>query len=330
MSDILFIECKICNCKCNGFKGLATHIAINHKDISLEQYYIKYINTSNNIKCKFCDNKPEFKNLTVGYSKYCKQHKINNTKHTCKICNKAIYLQGIIRHLHTHNIDSLKLYYDKYLKKQNEGLCKICNKPTNFINLRLGYHEYCSCTCMGKDDNILEKRKQTCLTFYGVDNTGKLPQSLNAGLKAYKEKTGLDNPSQDEKIIAKGRHKYKYNDIFFDSSWELAYYIWLTDNNIPFQYHPEIKFEYTYNNKKHYYFVDFYVNNEYQELKGPQFFDENKNFINPYDRNLDELYKEKYKCMLNNNIKIILDCKQYIKYVHKTYGKNFITNCKIY
>jgi hypothetical protein len=29
---------------------------------------------------------------------------------------------------------------------------------------------------------------------------------------------------------------YKYNNIIFDSSWELAYYIWLNDNNIKFIY----------------------------------------------------------------------------------------------
>ena len=33
-------------------------------------------------------------------------------------------------------------------------------------------------------------------------------------------------------------HKYKYNDLKFDSSWELAYYIWLKDNNIQFTYQP--------------------------------------------------------------------------------------------
>lgn len=259
MSDILFIECKICHKQCKNFGGLGTHIIRAHPDITPADYYKIYLKTN-----------------------------------------------------------------------ENEGKCIICGNNTAFIRLSIGFHKYCSCICMGKDDDIIEKRKQTCLTRYGVDSSGKLPQSLGAGLKAYYKKTGLLNPAHDEALQRKGRQKYEYNNITFDSSWELCYYIWLKDNNIPFIYHPKIKFEYTFNNKVHYYFVDFWVNGIYQELKGPQFFDEFNNFINPYDRSLDEQYKEKYNCMLNNNIEIIKNCDEYIRYVHKNYGKNFISQYKKY
>ena len=259
MSDVLFIECKICHKQCKNYTSLGTHIVRAHPTITLADYYKTYLKTN-----------------------------------------------------------------------ENEGKCLICGKDTAFKRLSIGFHKYCSCTCMGKDDTVIEKRKQTCLERYGVDSSSKLPQAHCAGLKAYYKKTGLINPAYDENNYRKGRQKYEYNNIVFDSSWELCYYIWLTDNNIPFTYHPEIKFEYMYNNKIHYYFVDFYVNGIYQELKGPQFFDEYGNFINPYDRSLDEQYNEKYKCMLNNNIEIIKNCNQYIRYVHKKYGKNFISQYKKY
>ena len=89
-------------------------------------------------------------------------------------------------------------------------------------------------------------------------------------------------------------------------------------------------FSYSYNGEEHLYFVDFQVNDEYIELKGPQFFDEMGNFINPYDRTLDALYKQKYNCMINNGIKIIRDCKIYLNYVKQKYGKNFIKEHKRY
>lgn len=259
MSDILFIECKICHKLCKNFGGLGTHIIKSHKDISPEEYYNNYLKNDD-----------------------------------------------------------------------NEGICPVCGQKSKFIKLSLGYHKYCSCLCAGKDSKVLDKRKATCLDKYGVDNSGKLPQSKGAGLRAYYEKTGIINPAQDKDILKRGRQKYEYNNIMFDSSWELCYYLWLKDNNIDFIYHPQIKFNYEYNGIKHYYFVDFYVNGIYQELKGPQFFDKDGNFINPYDKNANELYKAKYNCMLNNNIQIIKNCDKYINYVYRKYGKKFIKEHKRY
>ena len=37
-------------------------------------------------------------------------------------------------------------------------------------------------------------------------------------------------------FFIKGCKFYCYNNVMFDSSWELAYYIWLKDNNINFEY----------------------------------------------------------------------------------------------
>jgi len=38
-----------------------------------------------------------------------------------------------------------KNYYDTYLKTNKlDGLCKICNKQTDFINLQKGYKQTCS------------------------------------------------------------------------------------------------------------------------------------------------------------------------------------------
>lgn len=46
---------------------------------------------------------------------------------------------------------------------------------------------------------------------------------------------------------------------------------------------------------------------EYIEIKGEQFFDENNNFINPFDssENANILAELKYKCMQDNNVKIL-------------------------
>ena len=110
------------------------------------------------------------------------------------------------------------------------------------------------------------------------------------------------------------KKKYKYNGINFDSAVEIAYYIWLTDNHIEFQYKPKIVFYYEYNDKQHFYMPDFKVQDQYVEIKGNQFFDKNGDMQNPYDHSQDELYRAKQKCMELNNVKI-LKFDEYKKYL---------------
>lgn len=51
-------------------------------------------------------------------------------KEICKICGELTVLS---KHIRKHNLTT-KEYYDKYLKKDNEGICPVCNKLyTNVI-----------------------------------------------------------------------------------------------------------------------------------------------------------------------------------------------------
>jgi len=169
-----------------------------------------------------------------------------------------------------------------------------------------------------------KKRKNTCLNRYGVEHHMKNKNISSHLFDNYKEKTGYDCPMHNPEIIKKNHKKgYVYNNLFFDSSWELAYYIYLIDFNINFEYHPKNYIEYLdNNNKKHVYQPDFIVNNEFQEIKGDQFFNDKNEPWDPYHKNF---WWEKYNCLVNNNIKILKhsDIKQYINYVKKQYGNKF-------
>lgn len=117
------------------------------------------------------------------------------------------------------------------------------------------------------------------------------------------------------------------NDTYFSSSWELAYYIWLKDHNIEFEYQPKTYFLYNYLNIEHKYCPDFKINDRIIEIKGLQFFenhDPTKRMICPYDRTQDDLYEAKQQCMIENNVEIITDCSEYINYINTIYGKDFI------
>lgn len=133
-------------------------------------------------------------------------------------------------------------------------------------------------------------------------------------------------------ISKKSSKRYIYNNIKFDSAPEVALFIYLKDNNITFQYHPDDVFYYEYHNKTYSYYPDFKVNDELWEIKGDQFFDENDNLIDPFDSDNNEKCKCKQICMESNNIKILRskDYQIYLDYVSNKYGKKYILKMKQY
>lgn len=216
----------------------------------------------------------------------------------CKICGlESVNNNGLISHITQKHKLSSKNYYDKFFKKENEGICSNpeCNNPTKFIKLSKGYHKTCSVKCGAKvsstksratrykkngdghwlskevidnlskiasetaerrnkenlenlkqkynitDDTITSisqiqqiknKKEQTNIEKYGVKNSFlvKDENGIEKRIKTYLKLYGYDHPTMV---------KYKYNELYFDSSWELAYYIWLKDHNVKFEYHPQ-------------------------------------------------------------------------------------------
>lgn len=65
------IECKICGRECKSHASLGTHLRKKHNVLS-EDYYIKYIKTENEGKCKNkdCNNVVKFISLKNGYKGY--------------------------------------------------------------------------------------------------------------------------------------------------------------------------------------------------------------------------------------------------------------------
>ena len=92
----------------------------------------------------------------------------------------------------------------------------------------------------------------------------------------------------------KAKSKYFYNNIFFDSAPELAYYIWLKDNNISFEYHPNVSFKYEHGGRTYIYQPDFKVGNKLIEIKGDHFFKEDGTMQNPYDHTADDAAEAKH------------------------------------
>lgn len=165
-----------------------------------------------------------------------------------------------------------------------------------------------------------EKANQTLINKYGENPT-------RFGSKGYKEliksKYGAEYYCQTDLFKDSRYKKYFYDNIFFDSSYEVCFYKYHKDHDNDIQYEPT-SFLYYVNGTEHKYFPDFKLNGQLIELKGIHFFEDSK-MINPFNRELDYLYEAKHQCMLKNNVTIITDCSDYLNYC----GQNFIKNCLV-
>ena len=149
-----------------------------------------------------------------------------------------------------------------------------------------------------KLDWVKDKKRNTCIKHYGVDNYAKTRECHKLMHKSY------TNP--------------KYPDMTFGSSWEFLVYEFLLEKHIEFQYQPSISFEYEYDGKVHTYHPDFMVGDKIFEVKGDNFFRINEStgkeeMYLPWKGKLSDdeykymccLYEAKHQCMLSHNVIIL-------------------------
>ena len=344
MTDIIFIKTEE---ELNYFKNLKPKA--------------KYNRTKFKIKCSICGNE-DVKNLqAILYPFICHKCNLSSAHKTEKYKNN--YKNTMISLYGTCNYNNRELakktcmeryggignaVKEQYEKQKQTMLEKY---GVEFPCQNKGIYEKVKQTKYERygDSNFNNREKsiKTCNEKYGVNSAMQLQDiqdkvaktkfehygsctynNRSAAAQTCIKKYGVPHQMQAKEVVDKIHSKYIYDNLKFDSSWELAYYIWLIENNINFEYQPAIKFEYEYNNKIHYYNPDFLVNGELQEIKGLQFFenkDSNGKLINPFDRTQDGLYEAKQKCMQLHNVKILTDCDFAIDYVNKKYTADYLS-----
>ena len=120
---------------------------------------------------------------------------------------------------------------------------------------------------------------------------------------AKRNKFGGLNPNTTHKHYKRGY----YNNIWCDSSWELAFVVYCLEHNISIKRNTTYK-EYSFENKIYKFYPDFIINNnELVEIKG---------FITP---------KNKAKIEQIHDVTFIYktEIQPYLKYVINKYGNNF-------
>lgn len=133
----------------------------------------------------------------------------------CEICKKEINQNELGKftkhHLKKHHNINSKNYYDKFLKKENEGICLTCGKETRFQSIVKGYTRFCNDSCVLKNKNIKKQinksRKQNEFKIYGCWYI-QTDEYVKKTKKTKKDRYGDENYCNVDKIKQTFRKKY--------------------------------------------------------------------------------------------------------------------------
>jgi hypothetical protein len=83
-----------------------------------------------------------------------------------------------------------------------------CGSELKFIDMSRGYREFCSRTCMVNSKEIKEKRKESCIKKWGVDNPSKVEEIREKVKKTNREIFGTDYPLQAPDVINRNKEYF--------------------------------------------------------------------------------------------------------------------------
>jgi len=179
-------------------------------------------------------------------------------------------------------------------------------------------------------DEIKIKKEESCLKHFGVSNPSYSKEVLSKIENTLYQRYGVKHPLQYREFQLKTKSKYIYEDINFDSSWELIFWLYnkeVLNNNITRILDPLI---YYYNDEEFKYFPDFKIDDKIYEIKGDHFFNDEGILIDPWDNSEygNGKAKAKYDCMLENHITILRgnDIKPYYNWFKEKYGIKYLNN----
>ena len=281
--------CEVCGKIYKSWEGKNNHVKKYHPDFK------------QNLNCIFCNKefkKPGAKGLHERVCKLNPNRKplINNCGHNssnskirspygtwyCKWCQEHPVFETR-RELQKHNKEMHPSFssWNKGLTKETSEIVKLIGeKCSNSYKSgkKVPYN-------LGKQHTIEEKEKIKT----GI-HKAKAEGKNVGGYREHKSGHG-------KKCIADG--------IFFDSSWEVAYWFYNKEMGNKLERNTK-EFLYEYQNKTHRYLPDFFDGNNFIEIKGYE----------------DDRCQAKYQSV--DNLIVIKDVSKEINYMIKKYGKNWL------
>ena len=126
-------------------------------------------------------------------------------KTICMICKKECKnLLSLATHIRRSHHISAKEYYNRFLKKPDEGICPITGKATKFLGLREGYQRYYDRKAAGQSEETREKFRNTCRERYdGIDHPFKVKEIQQKYRNTCLKKYNVTNPCQTKGVLKK-------------------------------------------------------------------------------------------------------------------------------
>lgn len=297
------IKCEICGKELFDRNRLGIHLTRTHR-VNLKDYYDTYLKQEKEGICLTCGKPTKFMNLSNGYRKFC--------------CNSCI---GQNKDIQTKKKETTKEHFGVEYPMQSKEiqLKSLTTLESNFgvknaFNVGLEKSKINSHTeeanqkrrisisntkqKLFKDDTyrqkVIDNYTKNNLQKYGYKWTSQIP---NVKFK-------ISESVKNSHVHIK--YKYFYDNESFDSSYELAYYIYHKDIGSTIIRKP-LKLKYG----NHNYTPDFLCNDKLIEIKGNWFFNDKGQLYNPYNK---ELNLDKQQCMIDNNVEIITDISEYLDY----------------
>lgn len=207
-------------------------------------------------------------------------------------------------------------------------VCKGCGKEIQTTFSYISKDFKCA-HCRGRSNQ--KRTSERSIQVNGEEDVENLKKIFNSGTKI----TYYCRCCGDPRIINLGRFrsftcqkcstqhskscKYYYEEQIFDSSWELAFYIYLENEypDLEFSFHPfPITYYDPFRKIQRKYFPDFEFEDHYLEIKGPQLLDE------------DGKLKDKGKQIILDELEVAIlgekEIRPYIKYVEDKFGKGYL------
>ena len=284
------------------------------KNIDRQELYEVYIKQDHNM----FDTAKYFNVGEETISRYCKLYNIHKDKNhydlkkKIKINKDDLYQYYIIEN---HSNDETALHFNIHERTLRRRLrefniqksvdlqvkCSQKHQKEKYGNLFTRSEYYKKHIVSG----MVKKGKQTCMDKYGVSNW----LLTTEGIKQRKS-------------------RYLYDNTKFDSSWELALYIYAIDHNEDIVREP-VTLEYYVDNELHYYVPDFSYKGQLIEIKGDHLIKDGK-LNNVYKKSS---YKDvaKQRCLDDNNVKIFQrqDIQFALDYIKEKYGYKYLKQFKI-
>ena len=248
------VKCYICQKTFKSLKSLGRHLTQKHSEITLEEYYLKYISSNNN--CIYCNKPTNFISLIKGFK---------------DICNKTNCVTKKIKET------KLKRYGDENYNNKEKNI-KTINKKYGVDNIFFR-------------QDFIDKRNKTNLKRYGFENPRKNAGVIKkikisrekTMIERYGVKTAMHNPDSFNKML---KNSLRWKEMILPSGVTVKFQgyedkaitellkiyseeeIVLNKSEIP-------KFTYNYGNKIRKYYPDFYIpkDNLIIEVKSEYYWD---------------------------------------------------------